>query len=85
MPAEAAAPSRPAAQPKRISYPVKIAGKEYSVSAVPDSTGKVANFLIYASDDKTFTKPLGTAEAQYDATKKRWLPKAGTVVLKAPV
>jgi hypothetical protein len=70
-----------AAAPKRISYPVKIGGKEYVVSAMPDTKGSVAKFLIFAAEDKVFTKPLGKADAEFDAAKKRWLPKKGTVVL----
>lgn len=66
---------------KRVSYPVKIAGNDYMVSALPDATGKVDKFFIYAAADKTFTKKLGTAEAEYDAPKKRWIPKRGTAKL----
>ena len=87
VPKAVAAPPPPAAAaaavaaPKRISYPVKIGGKEYVVSALPDTKGSVAKFLIFAGEDKAFSKPLGKADAEFDAAKKRWLPKKGTVVL----
>jgi hypothetical protein len=75
-PAPPPAPRAPAA---RISYPVKIGEKQYVVSAMPDATGKVSKFYVYAAADKAFATALGQADAVFDAGKKRWIPKAGTV------
>ena len=36
----------------------------------------------FAAEDKAFTKVLGKADAEFDAAKRRWLPKKGTVVLE---
>ena len=77
--APAPAPAAPVAAPKRISYPVKIADKQYVVSALPDDKGKVAKFYVYAGTDTAFATALGQADAVFDAAKKRWIPKAGTV------
>jgi hypothetical protein len=69
----------PPPPPKRISYPVKIGDKQYIVSALPDSKGKVDRFGVYAAEDTAFARPVGTAQAEFDAGKRRWIPKKGTV------
>jgi hypothetical protein len=83
LPQRVVAPPPPppavAAPPKRISYPVKIGEKQYVVSALPNSKGKVASFGVYAAEDTAFARPVGSAQAEFDAAKKRWIPKKGTV------
>jgi hypothetical protein len=74
--AKAAAPPPP---PKRISYPVKISGTEYVVSAVPTQRMEVAKFFVYEKADKLFAAAKGEAQAEFKGG--RWVPKAGTVVL----
>ena len=78
-PPPAVAAAAAVAAPKRISYPVKIGDKQYVVSALPDSKGKVDRFGVYAAEDTAFARPVGTAQADFDAAKKRWIPKKGTV------
>jgi len=73
----AKAPPPPPA--KRISYPVKISGTEYVVSAVPNQRMEVAKFVVYDKADKAFAVAKGEAQAEFKAG--RWVPKAGTVVL----
>jgi len=75
-PAAKAPPPPPA---KRISYPVKISGTEYVVSAVPNQRMEVAKFVVYDKADKAFAVAKGEAQAEFKAG--RWVPKAGTVVL----
>ena len=74
---KAAAPPPPPV--KRISYPVKISGTEYVVSAVPNQRMEVAKFVVYDKADKAFAVAKGEAQAEFKAG--RWVPKAGTVVL----
>jgi hypothetical protein len=67
------------APPKRISYPVKISGTEYVVSAVPNQRMEVTKFFVYEKADKAFATPKGEAQAEFKTN--RWIPKAGTVIL----
>ena len=76
-----ALPPKPAAA-KRIKYKIGIKGTEYVISAVPDAQGKVSEFLIYKPEDLTFSKPVGRAEAEFDAGKQKWLPKKDSAVIK---
>jgi hypothetical protein len=46
---------------------------------LPNSKGKVASFGVYAAEDTAFARPVGSAQAEFDAAKKRWIPKKGTV------
>ena len=83
---EAPKPSAPALpKPKRVSVGIKLKkGTEdiiYVASAMPDATGVVDKFLLYAREDKTFTSPLGEAQATFDAGKGMYLPKGGTAKL----
>lgn len=75
----AATSSAAAALPKRISYPVKISGTEYVVSAIPNQRMEVAKFFVYEKGDTSFTTPKGEAQAEFKTN--RWIPKAGTVIL----
>ena len=68
-----------AAAPKRISYPVKISGNEYVVSAIPNQRMEVAKFFVYDKTDTAFATAKGEAQAEFKGN--RWIPKAGTVIL----
>ncbi len=74
-----------APKPKRISVGIKVKkGTEdiiYVASAIPDATGVVDKFLLYAREDKTFSTPIGEAQAVFDAGKATYLPKGGTAKL----
>jgi hypothetical protein len=82
-PVEAKPPAPKAAAPppaaKRISYPVKISGTEYVVSAVPNQRMEVAKFFVYEKADKAFASAKGESQAEFKGN--RWVPKAGTVIL----
>jgi hypothetical protein len=80
----AAEPPKPAAAPKRFVAKIKFGAKEYFISGVPDTTGKIPLFYVYNIEDKTFTKPIGTVQSEYDAVRKQWIPKKGTVNMKPP-
>jgi hypothetical protein len=68
-----------AAPPKRISYPVKISGTEYVVSAIPNQRMEVTKFFVFDKADKAFAIAKGEAQAEFKSN--RWIPKAGTVIL----
>jgi hypothetical protein len=84
-PAVVTATTATAPKPKRISLGIKVKkGTEeiiYVASAIPDATGVVDKFLLYARDDKTFSSPIGEAQAVFDAGKGMYLPKGGTAKL----
>ena len=79
------APKAPPPKPKRVSVGIKVKkGTEdiiYVASAMPDATGVVDKFLLYAREDKTFSTPIGEAQAVFDAGKGTYLPKGGTAKL----
>jgi hypothetical protein len=78
-PAPKAAAAAPPPAAKRISYPVKISGTEYVVSAVPNQRMEVAKFFVYEKADKAFATAKGESQAEFKGN--RWVPKAGTVIL----
>jgi hypothetical protein len=81
-PAPVAVPAAPQAQ-KRIKYKVAIKGKEYVITGIPDASGTLDEFGIYELADTAFARRVGKAGAEYDAAKKRWIPKKDSAVLGA--
>jgi len=83
---EAPKPSAAAVpKPKRVSLGIKVKkGTDdiiYVASAMPDASGVIDKFFLYSREDKTFSTPIGEAQAVFDAGKGMYLPKGGTAKL----
>lgn len=77
-------PPKPAAPVKPFVAKIKYGPKEYAIRGVPDSTGKISQFLIYELEDKTFAKPIGTIQSEFNPERKQWIPKKGTIDMTPP-
>ena len=77
-------PPKPAAPVKPFVAKIKYGPKEYAIRGVPDSTGKISQFLIFELEDKTFAKPIGTIQSEFNPERKQWIPKKGTIDMNPP-